>query len=131
MLRVWVRPGTAPRTGFRDGRVHRLGLAGNVVALAAIVVICSSAQVLLTDPARQGGASLARTTSRQQAVDGRSNRLVLVVIDGLRAESAFDPQQMLSVRNAMPSSVAKRTSTAGVAPADLGKAGCRRSGTDQ
>ncbi len=86
--------------GDRWGHVHRLGLAGNVVALAAIVLVCCNGDLLLSE--RQGSARSMMADGCGPAVDrtaanaagGWAEQLVLVVIDGLRADAAFDPQQM-------------------------------------
>jgi|GEM_PF-2063440 len=79
---------------FSGGHIHRLGLAGNVVALAALVLACTNSDLLLNE---RRGSMPPIDSGREpttEAADGSGEQLVLVVIDGLRADTAFDRQQM-------------------------------------
>ncbi len=85
--------------GPSAGRIHRLGLAGNVVALAVLVLVCANSELLLHErrpsaPAVNHTSGSAPPGTEAGVADRRHERLVLVVIDGLRADTAFNPQQM-------------------------------------
>ena len=99
-FRTFSREDTVDRGCNRSaGRIHRLGLAGNVVALAALVLVCTNSDLLLNER-RTSESSLTATGgavslgTEAGAADSSQEQLVLVVIDGLRADTAFDPQQM-------------------------------------
>ena len=84
-------PASAPNEP-REARsaVHAIATIGNAVFLAFLAIVLSQDRLFT---AQVPAASEGRSASIA-AVDNRNSRVLLVVIDGLRADSAADPRLM-------------------------------------
>lgn len=78
-----------------DDRLHKTAAVGNAAALIVLVLIAASAPRLFHHRSPHAGPP-SRPAAKPAAApsQGTARALVLVVIDGLRADTAFDPQRM-------------------------------------
>ena len=128
-----------------------------MVALVVLVLVCANGELLLherrtSESSLTGTGGAVSPGTEAGVADGRHKRLVLVVVDGLRADTAFDRQQMpflsrladrhgratARVESLIPSSIAGiATITTGQLPppisflSDFGAAAARHGGVLQ
>ena len=77
-----------------DSRIHRVATCGNAIALTALILILLQADRLFRSDQPLMQRSMERLTV---SADASANCVVLVVIDGLRLDTARDAELMPSL----------------------------------